>query len=1351
LTEYTIPYSTANLETISHISNYYCSFFQQLISFKHNNFEINLELETLQLSDFNQLQHLTTEEIETLFLQSVVLYRIIKTMDLDFIDFKKMQIKPGLSLKFAILLPPHIIPTGKKKSAQLNELLELFKQNPHFESLSESNFMHLFYSLAGKYSFDENLIYAYRYSDLAAGLLKNYPVTNLRSGANIKININTPGSTLMHMVKQDIVNHQAAETVFMLDIFCQDSSIIQAMNHLIPDTYDTIPIDTIDAIDRLTRYLQQSSFTSTLLMINGLTSRKDAQFLKYLMEVSEICNIVLVCFNAKDKLLHFDLELNEKPPNLAKEYLTYNADHPILEQVRTREDNSDATLGARIMYLLTTNQWQEAGDQLNSLLIQESGFDFELPQLDHFISQNPILFREESQLLEKLISAFVEGNNTAQAQDLFDAYRKESGTPLSSLSMLLKNARIFQKEKDYPRMVQLLEQVKSRKKIPEDLEDEFYFLSYIDCARLADKKGMDSNYKKLKKPIYRYRAALKMSDHYLFNGDHQRAQNLLSEAALYFKKHRFARDYIEIQNQQAKLFRINNKNLEAEALYKRIFVQSETHKYSLLSSYICVDLGNLYHVTERFSQADTWYRKALKLFNDLNNTSGINLAKSNLLDIEKINGNWEKTKVYLESILSFNAENSTVTSLAVDYYNIGHLEFLKHNFPQAVEFIETAASLFKKSNSITYLLDCELLKWQIQCMGGNYLFDQKKIKQYNDQITFSSDQKHTITLIAFVTPEPSLQQAESVAKTIDLIQSKTNRYQLISVLIHIYKFPALLDRLKSLSMDLSKETKNYYYYEYYYIYYNYFWNEDKDGFDPEHKARFNDIYYFFLRNRRTLSPAILKQKQILDQQEASYDIFKSARMVVDSKRWHIPIDFFNSFTAQLRQLESVDLVRLIIYERESSKTQVSTTENSSTGHSQPNQPLFDFSTSFSGGQCFPELTREIMLDAQARPDHLNLLRQDILQLYRSQEKAFYLFTNTKVILWRLSESLFGILLLAFSDPDSSHIDFLQRHNVFLQKFGSLIHHYYETEFKLNQRLGFIIGRSQAIKTLKEQILKISKVDFSLLIRGESGSGKELVAKAVHLLSRRCNNSFVPVNAAAIPENLLEAELFGYKKGAFTGANESKKGLIETANQGTLFLDEIADLPITLQAKLLRVLQEGEIRRLGETKTVSIDIRLICATNKNLKEMICQQQFREDLFFRIQDLTIDVPPLRARSVDIPMLTLHFMEKYGFTIPAENELKRICHYFQERSWTGNVRELESHVKRLITYYPEFDISPPEEDMPPLDTGLIAARELLEKKMLLSRLVDHNWNRKETAASLKISRQHLFQLINKYKIKK
>jgi transcriptional regulator with PAS, ATPase and Fis domain len=405
-----------------------------------------------------------------------------------------------------------------------------------------------------------------------------------------------------------------------------------------------------------------------------------------------------------------------------------------------------------------------------------------------------------------------------------------------------------------------------------------------------------------------------------------------------------------------------------------------------------------------------------------------------------------------------------------------------------------------------------------------------------------------------------------------------------------------------------------------------------------------------------------------------------------------------------------------------------------------------------------ELTREIITGTAVDRENRNLTLEDVKHMYKSSEKAFYYYRSTKVIPWKISDSLFGVLLVAFLKDDYYDYNLYERRPEFFKTFGPLIHKYYENNYRLNRKLHWLIGESGAMRRLKEQILKVSKVDFSVLIRGESGSGKDLVARGIHLLSKRAGKPFVAVNAAAIPENLLEAELFGYKKGAFTGASESKVGLIEAADQGTLFLDEIADLPLNLQAKMLRVLQENEIRRLGETRTITVDFRLVCATNKNLQQLIMENRFREDLYFRIQDLTVHVPPLRERIRDIPLLVRHFLDKYEFPVKDEFELDRIIQYFSgsdHSTWTGNVRELESRVKRFITYYPDFDME--EKGRDPLNISpkpgatLAEARENLERVMITRALRENNWNKTNAAHALGITRQHISTLMEKYGITK
>ncbi len=229
----------------------------------------------------------------------------------------------------------------------------------------------------------------------------------------------------------------------------------------------------------------------------------------------------------------------------------------------------------------------------------------------------------------------------------------------------------------------------------------------------------------------------------------------------------------------------------------------------------------------------------------------------------------------------------------------------------------------------------------------------------------------------------------------------------------------------------------------------------------------------------------------------------------------------------------------------------------------------------------------------------------------------------------------------------------------------------------------IIGKSKKMLQIIDIVKKVTPTSATVLIYGESGTGKELIAKAIHYNSPRKDKPFIAINCAAIPESLIESELFGYEPGAFTGANIRKIGLIESAHGGTLFLDEIAELPLVLQSKLLRVLQEKEVRRIGGKDTIKVDVRIIAATNKNLVEEVEKNKFREDLYYRLKVVTVEIPPLRERKEDIPELVNFFIEKYSrefgkrISRIEEKALQALLNY----SWPGNIRQLETVIERAI----------------------------------------------------------------------
>lgn len=308
----------------------------------------------------------------------------------------------------------------------------------------------------------------------------------------------------------------------------------------------------------------------------------------------------------------------------------------------------------------------------------------------------------------------------------------------------------------------------------------------------------------------------------------------------------------------------------------------------------------------------------------------------------------------------------------------------------------------------------------------------------------------------------------------------------------------------------------------------------------------------------------------------------------------------------------------------------------------------------------------------------------------------------------------------------------------------------------------IVGNSAAMRRIFEQLEKVIDTRVAISIHGETGTGKELIASAIHYQSRRREKMFVAQNCAALPETLLESELFGHVKGAFTGADRDKKGLFEIADGGTLFLDEIADMPLSLQVKLLRVLQEGEIRPLGSTQVKYVDVRIISASHKNLEEEVAAGRFREDLFYRLHVFPIHLPPLRERREDIPLLVEHFVQKY-----ASGMQKRVTvdpqtlKEMQEVPWKGNVRELENEVQRLVILADDGGVIRPSDLRPQLrqETSLIAEKALLvegtlkemmeevERQILVRVLEECDQNKTRAAARLGITREGLHKKLAKY----
>ncbi len=343
---------------------------------------------------------------------------------------------------------------------------------------------------------------------------------------------------------------------------------------------------------------------------------------------------------------------------------------------------------------------------------------------------------------------------------------------------------------------------------------------------------------------------------------------------------------------------------------------------------------------------------------------------------------------------------------------------------------------------------------------------------------------------------------------------------------------------------------------------------------------------------------------------------------------------------------------------------------------------------------------------------------------------------------------------------------LQRERVLVSLRNAIQSHRLEAENRiLRTEPDEIIGSSTAMKKLRETIEKAAPTPATVLITGESGSGKELVAKAIHEGSSRAGKALVQVNCAAIPDELIESELFGHEKGSFTGAVRKQTGKFVAAHGGTIFLDEVGDMSPRTQAKVLRVLQNGEVEPVGAAKTVRVDVRVIAATNRDLEDEIVAGRFREDLFYRLNVIPVRTPPLRERLEDVPLLVDYFVRRYSRQNnyrPKELEPEAMS-YLQALPWRGNVRELKNLVERLLILAPGETIT--EDDVltvtggtrPDVEGAIFAAttlrefRETTERMFILQKLDENDWNVTQTANSIDTPRSNLYKKLDQYDIRR
>ena len=409
----------------------------------------------------------------------------------------------------------------------------------------------------------------------------------------------------------------------------------------------------------------------------------------------------------------------------------------------------------------------------------------------------------------------------------------------------------------------------------------------------------------------------------------------------------------------------------------------------------------------------------------------------------------------------------------------------------------------------------------------------------------------------------------------------------------------------------------------------------------------------------------------------------------------------------------------------------------------------------------------------------SLLSADIKSDLRFQGKRFDKVKVKSAICvpFRVENIIIGTLLLLKNEDNSS---FTEYDLSVIEKFTAVVSPFLHSTQSIAQyfiaplpqatllkkyEVHGLLGKSQKFIHLLQTIESAARCDVRVLLDGQSGTGKELIAKAIHKYSSRNHQKFVAIDCGAIPPNLIESELFGHIKGSFTGANFSRKGLLEEANGGTFFMDEINNLPMELQAKLLRFLQESEIRPIGTNETCKVDVRIIAASSVSLKHLVEEQKFREDLFYRLYVYPISVPSLNERCEDIPLLANYFLKKYSLEQKKKIEMfhEEILDFLKNHSWSGNVRELENFVERLVTLAPlemqiiDASILPAdfreewhelEAISPKYDTSNSLEKNILdyEKKLIRKVLIECNWNQSKAARKLNISEHTIRYKMNK-----
>ncbi len=1314
-----IPADAKNRRLVEKAFMVQASFLQNLVAGFADDFEIKLFLEPL----FNGSK---SAGPASAWLKCVEQLR--NSLDLSAFDLSKYSVLGGEQPRFASLFNPE---NGAQSAGSKHHELE-------------------------KYCYDLREFASYALS-LPGG-------KNLPAGALLKIHVQAADEIQTRILSNVFYRKLQGRENLLLFLKGNAAASMAALLGLKNFDHDT----PWEILEKLTRAVKLSHFSAVYILVDHLDSREDEETVRCLLDFSGIRPLVAIVFNRPD-LLEYDMELVEKPVNLllpccknsSRNETDLNTDERRLLRLfktaggrlnsRQLEKPAAARHKKALAGLLKRGCLHRAGNQdvfvdkswldsirlsveeereialtaaedLDSsvLKLKKALLESDPELLSEVLVEYPFLDRQtRAWLLERqlenpgeteLLKILIDYAGRCSDLELLNGLLEKAGR-LPESFRLLKYALLLKKKRKYLDLDRILDQLQG--KLPVELEDEYFFLCFIRHEKRSEHLQADRYLQMIRGEYYQRASMLQYSDRLIYGGQFDAARKLLTDIRTYFKKNRCELEFLEAESQAAKLAREEGQLAFAESEYKRIFLQAEVKNFSIFSAYVCVDLGNLLLQSGLHLQAEAWYLKAEAVFLHEGDENGLHLVLSNLFDVRLIKGEWKKAEEALHEVTAYDRRLNLKASLAVDLYNSAYLKFLRLDFEGAAVVLDEALALFKAQQNQAAFNTANFLRAMIFGMRNR----QAGLNEIEREFGSFNGRERTRSRKYFC-----LGSGSGVKQDASVYAPVSDSFSALAYRILRSGDRELLPGLAEKARELSQGSKNYFHFEYLFLYFLVQGKEINELTERE-KKDFLEMCDFFLLNRRRLPAEFSRLKNRIES-DYSNDVFGTARLAEASRDWSLPDDFFRSFKAELSREDQAGFFRLRIYhEREM---------------------LFDFYSDKS----YEGISAEIMEQCGNAESGAVLWKLEHLKKkLRLRGKNLYLFPVTVVLRESFAKGLEGRLLVASEREIQRQSFFLERMKSLLRRYGRLFANYYETRYRINEKMAFLVGESEALVQLKRDIARIARVDFNVLICGESGSGKELVARAIHLLSSREKGPFITVNCAAIPENLLESELFGFRRGAFSGASENRHGLLAAADKGTLFLDEIADLPLPLQAKLLRVIQEREFRPLGENRSYSVDLRFLAASNRDLETAMKQGTFREDLYYRLCDIAVKVPPLRERMDDIPLLAGHFFRKYGFSFPDQLSEEIVLHELQTSCWPGNVRELEARVKRIITFFPDK----PDNDVSPCSFSLHNARETFERRMLQKTLRETGGNRAMSARRLNISRPALYKLLKKHKLER